>query len=268
MKVFVAIDMEGVAGLVQWSGPENDLEQRLMTEEVNAAARGAFAAGALEVRAGQSHWTMRNLLPESLDPRVKFVSGQPKRLNHMAGIDPSFTVAMLIGYHSKAGTLRGLMSHTFSQNIFSLTINGQELGEIGVDAALCGALGVPVGLVTGDQAACDEALALLGNSIYTVAVKQALSRSAALCTPVAQARQMIEQAATVAVQHVGQFTPFVILGPVTVQIVFTDPSLADTVEPLDWVTRLDGRTVRFGAPDFISAFERFNALNFLAPVIR
>jgi D-amino peptidase len=267
MKVFVAVDMEGIAGLVQWDASQRALERQLMTEEVNAAARGAFAGGASEVWAGESHGNMRNLLPNLLDERVRFISGQPKPMNHMGGLDASFNLALFVGYHAKAGTLHGVMAHTFSGSIFGLSFNGTEVGEIGADAALCGALGVPVGLVAGDRAACDEARALLGE-VQTVAVKEGLSRSAAHCLPVAQARAEIEQAAERAVGRAMTFRPFVFEGPVTAEIVFTDPSYADTLEHLDFVQRVDGRTIRVAAPDYRQAFERFNALHFLAPVVR
>jgi len=267
MKVFVAVDMEGIAGIVQWDASQIELQRRSMTEEVNAAARGAFAGGAAEVFAGESHGGMRNLLPERLDPRVGFLSGQPKPMNHMAGVDSSFDLAMFVGYHAKAGTLHGVMAHTFKGYIFSLRFNGIEVGEIGADAALCGAHGVPVGLVAGDRAACDEARSLLGE-VKTVAVKEGVSRSAARCLPLEMAREMIERAAAEAVRWPGDFSPFVFPGPVTVEVTFTDPSYADTVEHLDFVTRVDGRTVRLEGEDFLRAFERFNALHFLASVVR
>jgi D-amino peptidase len=267
MKVFVAVDMEGIAGLVQWDNSERERERQLMTEEVNAAARGAFAAGASEVFAGESHGGMRNLLPGLLDARVGHLAGQPKPMNHMGGIDRSFDLALFVGYHSKAGTLHGVMAHTFAGHIFSLSFNGVEVGEIGTDAALCGFHGVPVGLVSGDRAACEEARSLLG-SIQTVAVKEGVSRSAARCMPVQQARERIEAAAAEAVRQSARWKPFVMGGPVAVEVVFIDPSYADGLEPLDFVTRVDGRTIRLKAEDFRKAFERFNALHFLAPVIR
>jgi D-amino peptidase len=267
MKVFVAVDMEGIAGLVQWDSSQRELERRLMTEEVNAAARGALAAGATEVHAGESHGNMRNLHPELLDPRVGYLSGQPKPMNHMAGVDPSFDLALFVGYHSKAGTLHGVMAHTFARSIFSLTFNGVEVGEIGADAALCGYCGVPVGLVAGDRAACDEARALLGD-VQTVAVKEGVSRSAACCVPVTVARERIEAAANAAVARASAFRPFTFDGPVIAEVVFTDPSYADPLEHLDFVSRVNGRTIRLEGADYLKAFERFSALHFLAPVIR
>ncbi|MCP4353704.1 MAG: M55 family metallopeptidase [Desulfobacterales bacterium] len=267
MKIFIAVDMEGIAGLVQWDREEKELHRRLMTEEVNAAARGAFAGGAAEVLAGESHSNMRYLMPELLDPRVSFLSGQPKPMNHMAGVDNSFDLAIFAGYHSKAGTLHGVMSHTYSLNVFSLAFNNTEMGEIGVDAALCGFNGVPVGLVTGDTAACEEARNILGK-VKTVAVKQGLSRSSARCLSIDRARVMIEEAAAEAVRQAHDFKPFTINGPVSVSVVFTDPSYADSLEHLDFVTRVDGRTVCLEAEDILKAFERFSALQYLAPVVR
>lgn len=267
MKVFVAVDMEGIAGLVQWDNSERELERRLMTEEVNAAARGALAAGAKEVFAGESHGNMRSLLPELLDPRVGFLSGQPKPMNHMAGVDGTFSLALFVGYHSRAGTLHGVMAHTFAGSVFSLSFNGTEVGEIGADAALCGSHGVPVGLVAGDRAACEEARSLLGG-VETVAVKEGVSRSAARCLPVAAARKAIEEGAARTVKRASEFKPLTFGGPVAVEVVFVDPSYADTLEHLDFVKRMDGRTLRFQADDYLKAFERFSALHFLAPAVR
>ena len=267
MKVLIAVDMEGVAGLVQWDPSQRELERRLMTEEVNAAARGAFAGGATEVLVVESHGNMRNLHPELLDLRVSFLSGQPKPMNHMAGVDGSFDLALFVGYHSKAGTLHGVMAHTFSFSVFSLAFNGIEVGEIGADAALCGYHGMPVGLVAGDRAACDEARSLLKN-VRTVAVKEGLSRSSARCLPLSAARDGIEEATTRAVQHVSDLVPLLFDYPVAVEVVFVDPSYADTVEHLDFVTRVNGRKIRLEADDIRQAFERFNGLHFLAPVVR
>ena len=267
MKVFVAVDMEGVAGLLQWDASERDLERRLMTEEVNAAARGAFAAGATEVVAGESHGNMRNLVPELLDSRVSFFSGQPKPMNHMGGVDSSFDLALFVGYHSKAGTLHGIMAHTFSGDIFSLKFNGVEVGEIGTDSALCGSHGVPVGLVAGDRAACEEARSLLG-AVHTVSVKNGLGRHCAHCLPISRAREMIEAAAAGAVAHSSDFTPFTFEAPVVTEVVFIDPSHVDALEHMDSVTRLDGRRIRLEGTELQKAFERFNALHFLAPVVR
>ena len=267
MKVLIAADMEGLSGLVQWDNSEAGLVRKRMTEEVNAAAKGAFAAGAQEILAVESHGGMRNLLSDQIDSRIEFLSGQPKPMNHMAGVDSSFDLAIFVGYHSKAGTRHGVMAHTFSSHIFSLSFNGVEVGEIGTDAALCGFFGVPVGLVAGDRAACEEARKILGN-VLTVSVKEGISASAGKCISPDSAKNLIEETASEAVRRAPEFKHFTFKGTVTVEVVFTHPSYADTIENLDFVTRVDGRTVRFEGDDFIKAFERFNALHFLAGVVR
>ena len=267
MKVYVTADMEGVSGLVQWDAADRQRERELITADLNAAIAGAFDGGATEVLVGEAHANMRNILPEAIDRRVRFLSGQPKPLNHMSNIDESFELAMLVCYHSRSGTRRGVMAHTYTGSVYSLRFNDIEVGELGTDAALAGHFGVPVGLVTGDQAACDEARALLGD-IETVAVKRGLSRSAAICLPPEEARELIRAGASAACRRADAFEPFVLDTPVEAEVTFIDPSFADCVEHLPFVTRTNGRQILFEADDFQTAFELFNALQFLAGTVR
>lgn len=267
MKVYITVDLEGVAGLVQWDPADRQREREFITADANAAVRGAFDGGASEVLVGEAHANMRNIVPETIDERVKFLSGQPKPFNHMAGLDESFDLAMLIAYHARAGAHHAVMAHTYTGSIFSLRLNGTEVGELGADAALAGHFGVPVGLVTGDRAVCEEAKALLGE-VEAVAVKDGVSRSAAICLPPSEARESIARAAAVAVGRVDDFSPFVIDSPVHVEVTFADPTFADGVENLPFITRSSGREVTFEAEDYGSAFELLNALQFLAGVVR
>ncbi|MCE5238845.1 M55 family metallopeptidase [bacterium] len=263
MKVFITVDMEGISGLVRWDANDRQRERELMTAEANAAIAGAFAGGATEVLVGEAHANMRNLMPEAVDERARFFSGEPKPLNHMGGLDESFGLALLIGYHARAGARNAVMCHTYDLHIHRLAFNGIEVGELGTDAALAGHLGVPIGLVAGDRAACDEGRALLGD-IETVAVKDGRGRYVASCLPPAVARQQITEAAARAVSSASRFQPFVIPGPVTCEVEFTKPECADMVEPLPFVERTSGREIRFVQPDLAQTFHVFNALNFLS----
>jgi D-amino peptidase len=270
MKIFISVDMEGISGLVQWDRADRQMERELITADANAAITGSFLGGATEVLVTEAHANMRNILPEKIDARARFLSGQPKPRNHMAGIDSSFKAALFVGYHSKAGTRGGIMSHTYELNIFSLRFNGLELGEIGTDAAIAGYYKVPVIMITGDRAACSEARGLLGE-METVEVKEGISRSAAICIPPSRAQGLIREAAARAVKGLTKAQtakPFVISPPVRTEIVFTDPSYADGIANLPFVKRIDGRTIAFATDDFIKAFESFNAIQFLAGVAR
>jgi len=263
LKVFISADLEGVGGYVRWDATDRERERELITGEANAAIAGAFEGGATEVLVTEAHGNMRNIIPEKIDSRATFLSGIPKPLNHMAGIDSTFKAAMFVGYHSKAGTRNGVMSHTYSSIIFSLRFNGVEVGEIGTDAAIAGFFGVPVLMVSGDRAACDEARELLGD-VETVAVKEGISRYAARCVPVEEARRLIREGAKRASENFKDVFPFAFKSPVQCEIIFTDPSCADTLGHLPFLERPDGRTVAFTADDFVQAFEIFNALHFLA----
>jgi len=263
MKVFIAVDLEGVAGYVQWDPADRLREREFVTEEANATVQGAFEGGASEVLVTEAHGNMRNIIPERIDSRCTFLSGKPKPLCHMAGIEESFNAAMLVGYHAKAGTARGVMAHTFTGDILSLRFNGLEVGELGTDAAIAGHFGVPVVLVTGDAATCQEARDLLGD-MDTVAVKEGVSRYAARCLSPIRARTLIKETAKKAAENASSKRPIVIRPPVRVELTFTEPSLADIASYPPFVERVDGRTVAFTAPDFIQAFELFNAVRYLA----
>lgn len=263
MKVFIAVDLEGVAGYVKWDGADRERERRFITADANAAVAGAFDAGAKEVLVTEAHGNMRNIIPEAMDPRAIFLSGEPKALNHVAGIDASFDAAMFVGYHAKAGTQNGVMCHTYAGYVFSLKFNGIEVGEFGADAAVAGHFGVPAVMISGDTAAGNEAKALVKN-IETVCVKDGIGRYAARCIEPEKARKAIRSGAIKALKRRRAIKPFVIKPPITTEIVFTDPNYADMIAPMPCVKRLDGRTVRFEAPDMEQAFSIFNGLHFLA----
>jgi len=264
MKVFIAVDLEGVAGYAKWDAADRQRERELITGDANAAIAGCFEAGADEVLVTEAHGNMRNILPERLDPRAAFLSGEPKPLNHMAGIDASFDAAMLVGYHARAGTLHAVMCHTYSLNIFLLRFNGIEVGEIGTDAAIAGHFGVPVVLVTGDTAACREAEELLGE-VGTVAVKEGVSRWAAKMVPLEEARQRIQEGAKRALGRIKRRKPFAIRPPVNVEVTFVNPSYADALTGFPALQRVDGCTVvHEGAVDFLAAHAWFDSAHFLA----
>ena len=129
MKVYITVDLEGVAGLVQWDPADREREREFITADANAAIRGAFEAGATEVLVGEAHANMRNIIPEKIDERVRFLSGQPKPFNHMGGLDESFDLALLVAYHSRAGTKHGVMAHTYTDSVLCLRFNGVEATE-------------------------------------------------------------------------------------------------------------------------------------------
>src|SRR3954471_4436480 len=108
MRVFVSVDMEGVAGVatldqILRGGAGYPRAQELMTAEANAAIRGAFDGGATEVLVNDSHGTMDNLLHDRLDPRARVLFGAPRASCMVQGISAADNLAVFVGYHAGAG---------------------------------------------------------------------------------------------------------------------------------------------------------------------
>src|SRR5256712_9540605 len=202
MHVYISVDMEGIAGVVHESqtdpttpafAAEYGRFRRLMTAEANAAVEGALAAGATKVLVNDSHWFMRNLVAEELHPGAELLSGDPKPSSMVQGIEDGFDAALFIGYDAGAGTRNAILDHTYADRVAEVRLNGRAVGELGLNAALAGAHGVAVALVSGDAALAAEAKQLLGDAVTTVVVKQAVSRHAARSVAPAVAFRMIRE---------------------------------------------------------------------------
>ena len=170
MRVFVAVDIEGIAGVVNSEegargNPEYERARRLMTAEANAVVAGIFDADSdARVTVADVHGSYRNIIPEDLDERATFSRGKPKMLGMVDGIDRGYDAAMFVGVHGKAGSDNAVLSHTFTGTILDVEINGRSMGDLGLNAAVAGSYNVPVLLVAGDQTVADEARDLF---VYT-----------------------------------------------------------------------------------------------------
>jgi D-amino peptidase len=202
-RVYISVDMEGISGIsgsdqTSAGGSEYGRSRKLMAADANAAIAGAFAGGATEVVVNDSHGGQRNLLPEDLDPRASLISHSFKRHGMMEGLDETFDAVIFIGYHAKAQAPRGLFAHTGSGVVRDLRINGESVGEGGMNALLAAWYGVPVVLVTGDDTAVAEVRARVPG-IRGVEVKRAINTRAVELKPVERARREIGEAAQAAI---------------------------------------------------------------------
>jgi D-amino peptidase len=273
MNVYISVDMEGVAGVAHEDqtdpiNPAHAVEyarfRRLMTDEANAAIQGAASAGATRILVNDSHWLMRNLLAEELHESAELISSGPKRLSMMEGVDGGFDAAFCIGYHAMAGTRHATIDHTYTDRIHGVTLNGQPVGELGINAAVAGCFGVPVAMVSGDQALATEARALLGEAVETVVVKEALGRFSARSVSPAESCRRIRAGATRALQR--KHAPFTPLSPVTLEVEFALTQHADNAELVPGAERRDGRTLSYRHADYREVFRAFRAMYNLASV--
>jgi D-amino peptidase len=168
LKVYISADMEGVAGVVgreqlEPQGLEYNQFRSFMTAEVNAAVEAARDEGATEIVISDSHGHGLNLLLDALPQDIQLVRSWPRPLGMMEGIDASFCAAIFIGYHASVGNINGIVAHTVSSKAFlSVRINGVEMSEGGMNALIAGHFGVPVVMISGDDAAVREVSDMLG----------------------------------------------------------------------------------------------------------
>ena len=273
MRVYISVDMEGIAGVAhedqtdpiepRHAGEYNRF-RRLMTNEANAAVLGALDAGAAAVLVNDSHWLMRNLLAEELHPAAELLSGGPKRLSMVEGIDGGFDAAMFIGYHARAGTRHATIDHTYTSRVYEARLNGQPVGELGLNAAMAGLHGVPVVLVSGDQALAAEARALLGGDVETVVVKEAVGRFAARSLAPTVACERIRAGAVAALRRRHQ--PYTLTPPLRLEVDFVLTQMADMAELIPGSTRSGGRTVVYTGADYREVFRAWRAMYNLAGV--
>src|SRR5215208_5586327 len=209
MKILIATDMEGITGVTTWDQvtpghAEYARFRKQMTEDVNAAIRGACDAGAEEVIVADGHWNGSNILIEELDPRARLNTGSPSPFSMMQGIHESIDGVMFVGYHARNGSPNAILDHTWSsRTVANVWLNNILTGEYGLNAAVAGHFGVPVIMVSGDQTACAQVTELLGN-VETAIVKQASSRFSAECLAPQVSQELIYQAAGRAVQRVAE----------------------------------------------------------------
>lgn len=255
MRVFISVDMEGISGLtdpeeMRAGGRGYERGCELMTGDANAAIAGAFEGGADSAVVTDSHGSTKNLRADLIDSRCTLIRGPYRPLRMGQGLKPSFGAAMFIGYHARAGVPRGVLNHTWmGREIHNLYLNGEVCGEIRLIAGLAGSMGVPVGLVTGDEAACQEARDLLGD-IETVAVKNGIDKFSAELVPPARAQTLIREAADRCVRDLSRLRPYVVPAPYSLGIEWSSTAMAEACGLIPTVKRIDTRTVEFTSDDY------------------
>jgi D-amino peptidase len=271
MKILIATDMEGITGVTTWDQvtpghAEYARFRRLMTQDVNAAIRGALDSGAEEILVADGHWNGSNILIEELDPRAKLNTGSPSPFSMMQGIDETVDGVFFVGYHARNGSPNAVLDHTWSsRTIANVWLNDILTGEYGLNAALAGHFGAPVLMATGDQTACSQIEELVGE-VETAVVKQATGRFAAECLPPAVTQSMIAEAAARAVNRLldGDVPdPFILDVPVRVSVEFFTSDMADRASKMPFIQR-HGTRVSFTAEEMAAAYTGFRCMVMLA----
>lgn len=269
VRVYISVDMEGIAGVshpkpTSRADSEYPAAADLMTGEANAAVAGAAAAGATDILVNDSHGGMYNLRPLGLDPAARLLQGQ-KAWSMIAGAQPvggrpSFDVALFIGYHARAGHPIGTIAHTYTGGPTETRLNGRPTGEYGFNALALGAWGVPVGLVSGDDALAAEVETWLPWA-ERVSVKVAQGTHAAASLHPERARELIRNASATAVERAraGELRLLEVPRPVVIEVDYRRALEADYAAIPPPAERVGDRTVRHAADDPLAAYRGFLA---------
>jgi len=250
LKVYISADMEGIAGVVTQdqlgpSGFEYNQFREFMTAEVNAAIEAARDAGATGIVVSDSHGNGLNLLLDALPQDIQLVRSWPRPLGMMEGIDESFGAAIFIGYHASAGNVGGIAAHTVSgRALSSIKINDIEMTEGGMNALIAGHFGVPVVMISGDEAAVREVTDMLG-PIEGAVVKWHHSHTSGRTLMPEAAQALIKEKVQAGLKRRQQLEPFRIEGPLTLDMTYKNDKAAELIAYLPNVERIDNHTVRF-----------------------
>ncbi|WP_328990150.1 M55 family metallopeptidase [Kribbella sp. NBC_01245] len=247
MKVYISVDMEGIAGIatldqIVQGQAGYAAAQALMTAETNAAILGAVEAGASEVTVSDSHGRMDNLLHAELDPRARLVFGTPRAQCMAHGLTPDFDVALFVGYHAPGGA-PGVLAHTFSSEFARMRVNGREVSEAEVNALYAASRGVPVGLITGDDQICELAAKVIPG-VGTAEVKTAEGWNATNSVSPSVARELIQEGASLAVQSASSLSPLAVPDDLIVELDLQIPEAAELLAFIPGSERLGELTVR------------------------
>ncbi len=254
-RIFIVTDLEGVGGVN--SAEEQllpgqrryDESRRLLVGELNAAVDGSLKAGASEVVIWDGHDGSRTLSVDDIHPPAKLIQGKPTPPNYYLE-DRRFDGVMFVGQHAMAGAKNGVLAHSQSFTVRNLFLNGKPVGEIGQTAAIAGYFNIPVIMLAGDQAACDEILAIQPKA-ETVAVKTLAGKGSSISISHAEARKEIEAKARRAVERIREFPPWKVEEPVELKFEYypetagtsSDTSTSQSKQVLPRTVIYRGRTV-------------------------
>lgn len=267
MKVYISADGEGITGLVSSAEmfpgqPEYAFGREMMTADVNAAIAGAFEGGATSVLVNDSHWTMRNILPDKLDPRAELIRGFNKHLcmvEQVQGAD----AALFIGYHARVGDTDGVANETvLGMEMYAVRMNGVPVGEAEINAAVAGHFGVPVAMVSGDDVFAGEIRKTLPD-VETAITKYAIDKWTARCLAPETSWRGIREAAKRGVQKAKQVRPYTVAGPVEFEVEFVSTAVANVASIVPGVTRPHPRVAAYKGRDILEAWRGCLALMLL-----
>ena len=277
MRVFIAVDMEGITGVVHWPQPttggrelgDDENQRQQMTADVNAVIKGARSAGASEFVILDSHGSAPprpNLRLKDIDPEAKLLSYRNYFGSTQDLLEDGYDAIFIVGMHAVDGVADGILSHNFTSTFKEIYFNGLRIGEIGFFALWAGIHNIPLTFLSGDDAACEEAKELIPD-VVTTSTKKGITHGFALLYPEAEVRADLERGAAEAISNAAQIKPLTMSNPVEVKIIMgggRETIKADVCAMFPWVERLSGTSIGFSVDTVGDALITMRTLHLLA----
>lgn len=258
-KVYISADLEGVNGVVYPSQtePTNDgykYAQKQQHKELNCIIEALLDAGADHITLNDAHGSMDNLTLSELNSKVELITGKPKPVSMVTGLDETYNCVIFAGYHSKAGSEKGVLAHTFSTIYKNVKLNDVSVGEIELNAVYAGIKKVPVALLTGDYTACEQAKEAL-ETVSTVCVKKAISTTAAICRPEEELFEDLREKTLALIKNSGEFGLYIQNPPYKLELDFVDRKMADIAELLPCIERISDSSVLYNSENYEDVYK-------------
>ncbi|MEO0099243.1 MAG: M55 family metallopeptidase [candidate division WOR-3 bacterium] len=255
MRFFISFDLEGMPGVVSWEDYETNFPQyqKIIMECLKAVISGMEEVGDLEkVVICDAHAWGHNIPFPELPPKVFLFRGVPRNLGMVEGIEKGFDGLFFLGYHAKAGEPFSTLDHTYSsQTFYSIKINGQEISESLLNAALAGHFGIPLLFVAGDDKLVAEVKKEINPQITTVITKYSFSRYGALNRPWEEVVGELKEKTKLAIARKEKVKPFNFSSPCRLEMTFLNTAGADLASLIPESRRTSGRVVSYKAKDII-----------------
>jgi D-amino peptidase len=258
MRIYMLWDMEGVSGLFtreqawHWedrSTPEAYAEGKtLLIDDINASVKAALDAGADELIVADTHSGGGNIELDRMfqDQRVSYRERAAERggdIRYWMRDLETCDGLMLMGHHAKAGTEGAFLPHTWTSEWADVRINGQSVGELGIEACFGGHWNVPFMVAQGDDYTESEVEATYPGTLMA-AVKRAEGNDLCSGADPQSARELTASCVAEAVTRgPDAFEPYAPNLPMTVTIFYHDEAGAEKASVRPMVTRVDALTV-------------------------
>lgn len=269
MKIYISVDLEGVNGVSRFSQTypekvkqyEHTINQ--LHKEINIVVNASFLAGATSVYVNDAHGGMINLKIDKLDPRACLITGKPKSISMMAGLDQSFNAVIFLGYHCKASTVGACLAHTFNENFNFVKINSNEIGEAYLNSLYAATLNIPIAFVSGEELLCEEIYQFIGD-VPRVITKKALGFNAVVCKDNNTLLKELEEKTIETLNNPINWIINRIPPPYKLEVGLTKTIMADLIELTPCITRTGAQKVEFTHPDFSTVYQMLQIISVLS----